>query len=386
VVEIDYGFPKMIKYLFSVFVICTIVWYKISNPSKPAPGGFFYLVTVAFIISSLILLISLIFRINNLFYIQRILGVPYFFLPYLLPIFLLYSRFDLEFISYYFKYSFIFIIPAILIQLYVVLTGVSFAHYREQASSIMIFDIGSSFLLITAQFSKRKYIFNIVLLYTVIMIFLFTQYGRRGVLVEYMLLLSVMVIIRLRSRLLFFKDRIKVYFAGLMVIVFLFTFGHIITSSYAFQRGFTRDAFDQSRGNAFKAFFYDFRSTSDWIFGRGLDGTVLRSLVIDVDRTYDLIENGYLSILLKGGLLYSIPFVLILLRASYLGFYRSNNDMVKALASMILIYLIIMFSFNVPNFTTKYVFLWISVSICFTPGIRNLSNEEISKAIDSRFT
>jgi hypothetical protein len=246
----------------------------------------------------------------------------------------------------------------------------------------MIFDIGSSFLLLTAQLSKKKHVFSIVLFYSLLMIFLFAEYGRRGSLMESILVLSVMIIIRLRSSFLGFNNRLKMYFAGLIMIIMIVAFGNLAISSYVFQRGFTKDAFAESRGTVFEAFFLDFNSTSDWIFGRGIEGKVLRSTGEGNDA--DFIENGFLILLLRGGALYLIPFIIILLRASYLGLYNSNNDLVKALASLLLIYLIIMSAFNVPVFSTKYIFMWISICICFTPEIRNASNEEIYQKFNSR--
>ena len=165
------------------------------------------------------------------------------------------------------------------------------------------------------------------------------------------------------------------------MVIMILSFGHLATSSYVFQRGFNKEAFDASRSTVFEAFFLDFNSTSDWIIGRGIEGTVLRAA--STGDIGELIENGFLVVILKGGLLYLIPFLIILLRASYLGFYKSNNDLVKALAYLILIYIIIMFFFNIPSFTTKYIFLWISVSVCFTPEIRSTNNDEIFKKINS---
>lgn len=379
--ETSYGIPIIIKYVLSVFVLGTIVYYRLINPLKPSPGKAFYPVILIYLLWSLMLLISAILKFDNIFYLQRILAQPFFFIPYCLPLFILYSEFNLEFIRYFFKFSLMLIFPAILIQLYIILTGISTDNWFEQTNRIMIFDLGSSFLLLTAQFSKKKYLFNIVLIYTLLMIYLFAHYGRRGVLIEYMILLTIMSIIRIKSSLLNFNDRLKIYFAALILIIMVLSFGYLARSSYAFQRGFTKGAFEESRGVAFESFLYDFNSASDWTFGRGLDGKVLQSSFQDQVFS-DYIENGFLQVVLKGGLIYLLLFISILLRACYLGFYKSNNDLVKAMASLILMYVIIMSYFNVPAFTTKYIFIWISVVVCFTPSIRNFNNEEIYQAIN----
>lgn len=177
----------------------------------------------------------------------------------------------------------------------------------------------------------------------------------------------------------------KIYFLGLILIVALLSFGYLLMSTYAFQRGISKEGFEESRGKVFEDFSIDFSSTSDWIFGRGLDGRVLRTIIQGED-TGDLIENGFLHLVLKGGLLYLVPFVLILLRASYLGFFRSRNDLTKALASLLFIHIFMMAYFNLPDSSPRYIMIWIAVSACFNSGIRNHSNEEVSSALNLRFT
>lgn len=384
-VEFKYGIPQIIKYLLSASVIVIILIYRLTYPLKPIPGGFFYPVIIVFTLWSIILLISAILNPDSILYpdlslVQRTFGQQYFIIPYILPLILLFTRFDIEFFTYLFRYSFILIIPAILIQLYIIVSGISVDNYREQTNGILIFDLGSSILLLSAQLSRRKYVYYIVLLYVLILVFLYTQYGRRGMLLEYSLILFVLIIMRLKSSFLNFSDRISIYFTCLLMIILILSLGHLATSSYAFQRGFTKAAIEESRGVVFEAFFFDFNSASDWFFGRGIDGTVLRST-----HTFEeagLIENGFLTVLLKGGLLYLITFIIILLRASYLGLRKSNNDLIKALAYLLLIYLIMMIYFNIPSYSTNYILMWISISACFTPELRTASNEEIYRKIN----
>jgi hypothetical protein len=384
VVETTYSIPKIIKYIISITVLGTIIYYRIANPSKPKPGTFYYFIIWFFILWSLKLLISACFKFNSIFYIQRVFGQTPFFIPYIIPILILFSKFDLEFIRCFFHYSYIFILPAIAISLYIIASGISTEDYYEQSCRIGLFDLGSSFLLLTSQFSKKKHIFNIAVLYYLLMIFLALQWGRRGMLVEYLILLLVMFTIRFKSHFSSFNDRLKIYFVGLTIIILLLSFSNLVTSSYAFQRGFSKAGFIESRGMIFEDFFSDFSSAPDWIFGRGLEGTVLRTINPD-SGTGDIIENGFLDVILKGGLIYLVPFILILLRASYLGLFKSNNDLAKASASLILIYLIMMSYFNLPVYSTKYISLWIYISICFTPSMRNYSNEEIYQAINLPF-
>ncbi len=126
----------------------------------------------------------------------------------------------------------------------------------------------------------------------------------------------------------------------------------------------------------------DFNTATDWVFGRGLTGTVSRDA--STDRIVDFVESGYLVLLFKGGLLYLIPFILLVLRASYLGLYRSNNDLAKALAILNLIYLISMYAWNWPILELKYIFLWVSLSACFNSDLRTATNKDLIEKMEFR--
>ena len=320
---------------------------------------------------------------DGFFYFQRLFGQSYFFIPYLLPILLLFTKFDLDFYSSYFYYSFYLLILALIIQIYIVLFAISTTNWVDQTSFINFFDIGTGFLLLTSHIVKKKYVSYTVLLYYCIWILMWSVYGRRGMLIQTLLLLISMIILRLRTSFIKRSERMKMYYSGLVLLLLVLMFGYLFTSTYVFQRGFNKDAFEMSRGTVIESFFFDFKSTSDWILGRGLDGTVLRSSF--TDERFSSIENGFLTILLKGGLLYLIPFVLIFLRAIYLGLFKSRNDLVKAMAFILFIELINMNAFGVPDYSSRYIFIWIFVSCCFVPEIRNWNNEEVYETINSRF-
>lgn len=381
-----YGIPPFVKYLLSFISVTFIIIYRLSHPSKPDSGGLFKPMFFIFVGWSSILLVMVTINPHSelwpgLSYLQRILGQQFFVIPYVVPLLLLYTKFDLKFFSQLFYFSLLLLIPAILIQLYVILiSGISVGDWEQQRRT-MIFDIGGIFLLLTAHISRRRYVFNIAILYFILMIYLYVQWGRRAMLLDAILLLCAMLVLRLRSVYLNLNDRMKIYFAGFAVILIILAFGNIAQSTYVFQRGFTKDALDQSRGFVYEAFFLDMDTANEWIFGRGLGGSIAREA--DTDRVVDFVESGFLVLIYKGGLLYMIPFLVILLRASYLGLWRSKNDLIKALSIQLPIYIFSMYAWNWPEFSTKYVFMWISVTACLDPQMRNLSNEEIFISINA---
>lgn len=382
-VEIKYGVPQIIKYVLSVTVLSVLIWYRIKNPTNPEPGKLINLMVIIFVLWSVFLLIASLLKSNGVFYFQRILGVRIFLIPYLLPLIILYTKFDLDFFANLFYYSSIFIIPAVIIQVIVIGFGLSRDNWIEQSGWIRLFDICSPFLLLTAHFSKKKSVFYIVLVYYLMWTFLWTYYGKRGMLIDNILFLGFMIFLRLRSPFMKHSERMKMYFSVYLIAFLIVGFGYLLASTYVFQRGFDQEAFDSSRGSVFEAFFFDFNSMSDWIIGRGIDGTVMRSLLSNND--YMAVENGFLTILLKGGLLYAVPFLLILLRAGYLGFFKSNNDLTKALAVYIFIFVLMMGYFNLPDYSTPYILFWLAASACLSQEVRKINNVTVWRTINSRF-
>jgi hypothetical protein len=152
-------------------------------------------------------------------------------------------------------------------------------------------------------------------------------------------------------------------------------FEPVLSSAYVFQRGFDTASLEASRERVFEDFFIDFSGTNEWLFGRGLDGDILRT--ITEEGTGKLIENGFLTVILKGGLFYLIPMLIIMLKACYLGFFKSNNDLGKALAALVFIQIISMMMHGLPEYSSHYVLVWVAVAGCFSSAVREPDNEEV---------
>ncbi|GAO31959.1 hypothetical protein [Geofilum rubicundum] len=376
IVESEYGLPQMIKYLFSVFALGAMIYYRWTNPSRPFETKTYDPVIVFFVVWSVYLLVEASFGFNDVFYIQRVLGQRYFYLPYLLPLILLYTRFDLAFFAYFLKTASVLIGVSIVIQFYVMGFSMGGGMY-EPLHRIGLFDIGSGLVLLTVHFLSKKVSAYMIVFYFLISIFLFAHFGRRGLFLESVLLLIAMISIRLKSSLLVVRERMTLYFYIFLFGLFVFVlFEPVISSTFIFQRGFDESAIQASRGRVFDDFFDDFVGTGDWVFGRGLDGHVLRTIALD--ETEQLIENGFLTILLKGGLLYLVPMLLIMLKAAYLGFYKSNNDLAKGLAALVLLHIMSMMLFGLPDYSAHYVMVWVAVSGCLSAMVRQPDNHQVT--------
>ena len=119
-VEEKYGIPQILKYILSISILGVIIYFRIKNPSKPLPGPFFSTLLIIFILWSIVLLFIGITGFNESILFKLALADQYFFIPYFLPLILLYTKFDLDFFSNLFYYSFLFIIPANIIGIIIV--------------------------------------------------------------------------------------------------------------------------------------------------------------------------------------------------------------------------------------------------------------------------
>lgn len=123
--------------------------------------------------------------------------------------------------------------------------------------------------------------------------------------------------------------------------------------------------------------FYDDFQTTDWIIGRGLRGQYFCPGIDEFERTgyRSVIETDYLQIILKGGLISLVFLLLITIPAIFLGLFASKNLLSKAAAVWILLALIYMYPSTINTFTFNYLLVWISVGICYSKFIRNMSDE-----------
>lgn len=375
IVEPEYGLPQAFKYMFSVFALGSMLWYRFRFPVKSAETITFEPLILFFVAWSLFLLGQAALGFDGLFSIQRVLGQRYFFLPYLLPLIVLYTRYEASFFARLLKVGVPLLALSVLVQFYVLAFNLGGGMY-EALHRILLFDTGSALFLLTAHLSQNKWATWLTLAYFILAIVLYAQFGRRGLFLESLLLLLAMLVLRLRSPLSGVRDRMVLYFGivvlGLLVMV---SFEPVLSRAFIFQRGFDQGAIDASRGQVFADFFLDFGKPGDWLFGRGLDGHILRTIA--EDESEQLIENGFLTVLLKGGLLYLIPMLLLMLRSAWLGLVRSRNDLARALALLVLVQIVGMVLFGLPDYATQYLWVWIAMAGCHSLALRRLSNQEL---------
>ncbi len=146
-----------------------------------------------------------------------------------------------------------------------------------------------------------------------------------------------------------------------------------------------------SRNMVYEDFANDFSSWQDLLFGRGALGAtyspqfiILQKLSGNTTNVFNLplgyrleVESGYLNIILKTGIVGLLLFVIISFRAIYLGIFKTQNTFTVMVTFIIIERFLSMVSFSLPEYSLDYILFWLSIGVCLSAKIRNISNVEI---------
>ena len=380
--EVVLDIPKTIKYIFSVIALYIFFIFYKKSPKVKFESGFMYIIYNLFLFISIFLLIRSV-RFD-VFFIQEFFAERFFYLPYLLPLLFLFVRYDLYFFKRILKFSYFLIPIAIFAEFLIILFYLDLSNYTYIATGISTLCLVPALLLFVSHLYKKSKYTRLTIIFFLLLIFITAILGRRGETIESIFFLFWALLIRLTSGGIR-SNRRKIIL--IFSLLFISVFSSLVVSNYEniylFERGFSKEGFEESRGETIDNFIATFGTQSnDFLIGRGLNGTFQKFSSGD-NQISRSIEIGYLNILLKGGFLYLLPMMLLFIIAFYKGYFKSNNDLSKGLAGLVLWQIIYMISFGMANFATTYLFIWIAVTVCIDPRIRKISNSEIKKMLNA---
>lgn len=183
-----------------------------------------------------------------------------------------------------------------------------------------------------------------------------------------------------------------ILFGFVILLLLVFTYGYenislIVNRVIEFQ---------DSRTFLFTELLSEF-NLNETLFGRGSLGTYYSDFmahtkwyleeILKIEWWGDAsdritIEVGYLQMILKGGFLLFLLTAFLMLNASYLALFKSNNKFIKRLGLFILILSILsLISFR-PAFTPTFIILWIAIGTVLNKKNRLMNNEEIENLIN----
>ncbi len=127
----------------------------------------------------------------------------------------------------------------------------------------------------------------------------------------------------------------------------------------------------------------DDMSSTDWIIGKGINGEYYCPNIDQLDATgyRNVVETGYLQIILKGGIGALVLMLLILIPALIKGF-KAKNILGKAAGISILLWILFLYPTVGTYFSMQHIIVWISVGICFSPQILKMTDAEVAAALE----
>jgi len=138
---------------------------------------------------------------------------------------------------------------------------------------------------------------------------------------------------------------------------------------------------------------FDDMSENEVIIGRGVLGTYYSPYFYKWSKAgFDngdsairqVVEVGYLQMILKGGLIMMFLYLLILIPAAYLAIFRSNNLIAKMSGYWIVLYLITWTISYVPFYSPVFLLLWMATGTAISKEARKITDDELQKYINTR--
>ena len=166
------------------------------------------------------------------------------------------------------------------------------------------------------------------------------------------------------------RKRLKVFIFSIFLLAALLSFfiynSHFMETLLA--RGFT-----DTRREVEISFLADMKPL-DWLIGRGWFGCYYDPMF----EKYRMgIETGYLTLILRGGVLYLLLYLWVLVESAYKGLIKSNNKVAKSFALYIIIQILLLYPGGQPSFSLNYITLWLGVFVCLTKRLREMNDVEI---------
>ena len=326
-------------------------------------------------------------RINELFANNQTSWMYLIGLAFLIPA-------NTKYITQIINWAFLYALTSLLFSLYfftdfyidaerIILSMIGWDAYvlnRPQEPSMMLVPI-AAFLVFYRYYPKIwKYILLIAMPMALIAS---SMAGRRTAtisLIGYLIIAFYLHIAKQKSRL-----------ANLIIIIFLGSFvfvesGGLNSIGSYFEKNFVimNERMDvDSRSNVEYEFYKDMKEPVDWIFGRGMAGTYKSLELSQINKlNRSIIETGYLNVILHGGLLMLIPYVILLLYSFVMGFFRSHSYFVKSCALFVIYHFILLYPGGHLRLTLEFLILFIFMRICLSSSWRSKSDTEIMQSIN----
>ena len=173
----------------------------------------------------------------------------------------------------------------------------------------------------------------------------------------------------------------KTLFLG-VVIAFLCVVMLLIMINFTIITGLFIDRIDVDSRSSVIEDFKRSMSLFDYLFGKGIGGTyfLYTTVLSNYESDYrGIVESGFYSSILYGGLVYFFLVLILYVKAIYNGFVGSSNLLAKAFSFFILIHLFEVFYAGVFFFDFRFLLIWIGVMFNLDQSFLLKTNESVFK-------
>jgi len=318
-------------------------------------------------------------------YLRSLFISPYVFLPYILPFTVrFFSIYDFKKILSLIHYVNIIYLLFIIIFFIQPNNDITLSiGFVEEVNKYLAFP---NFLMIFsfAKLSKKERLLSIIVFFVGFLISVYT--ARRSLTWTFgwaFILLMYLIFLNSKKSLL---KQIRLFIAFIFIgIAMYFVYNKYEEAIFG---NLMARIDEDSRGSVLRDFENDMQ-LEDFLFGKGLDGTYL---LRETDRDFfegniskrDIVEAGYLNIILKGGYVHLILFVIIFLVAIFNGFFRSNNYYAKVFACFILLQILESYPAGVLTFNLRFFLIWFCIAMCWDKKFLLASDSYIDSLLTSK--
>ena len=298
----------------------------------------------------------------------------YIFWPFIIPLFVFFDK-RLSTIGYLIKW--IYYMGMFFLIIYLIFNTLLLK--RVTAEILVSTTYVCGFILLNARYLRNRKVTLSFVLMSISLLSLIYVARRNGVVtISGFILAGYFINVWNKSRSFIFRFFPMIVCCAVFLMLSLTTFTTNLSAKL--QARITED----TRSGLFKMFFVEMDDYM--VFGKGMNGDYYFPME---EREYEdftetaveyrhIIENGYLQLLLTGGIIYIVLFLILLLPAAFLGIFKSSNQFTMACGMLILLWVVDMLIYGLPRLSLQYILIWICVGICFKPSIRRMTNDEIN--------
>lgn len=130
--------------------------------------------------------------------------------------------------------------------------------------------------------------------------------------------------------------------------------------------------------------FQDLKFNNAFIFGKGLNAGYASEAFETYSR--DMVEVGFLQILLKTGIVGFLLYISVVVSAIYKSLGKSKNLFMKSMGLLLASYVLMIFIENIIAYNILNVIIWIVVGMCHSEELRGLSNKQIKNLFRNSYS